>query len=140
MTSKVLHMDFFEISADKPIEIEVPIELVGTPIGVSQGAGTLEYLIRSVRLKCLPADVVEVLPVDVTSLDLKEQLLVKDMDIDREKFEVMIPSDIAICNVAAPRVSGKGGAGDDDAETVEGEADEEAAAVEGEGGDTEASN
>ena len=41
----VLHADFYEISMDKELTIDIPIHLVNTPVGVDEG-GILQQVFR----------------------------------------------------------------------------------------------
>ena len=65
---KLLHADFLRLSANKAVELAVPLELEGTPMGVMKG-GTLTIQSSSVTVRCLPNAIPENLPVDVSQLD-----------------------------------------------------------------------
>jgi len=126
VTSRLLHLDVYEITANRPIVVDVMIAFDGTPVGVTQAGGTLEYLLRSITVKCLPKDLVETIEVDVSALEVGEQLRVDDLVIDRVKYKVITPADIAVCNISKPRISGKGEA-EEDAGGEEGAEGEETA-------------
>ncbi len=66
VSGKIIHVDFHEISMTKKLRIEIPIKLVGEPVGVSQLGGVMEYLIRAVQVECLPSDIMEHIDIDVT--------------------------------------------------------------------------
>src|SRR5512136_13979 len=53
---KVLHIDFFQVSMERMIEVEVPIHLIGKSKGEING-GIIETHLRSVRLECLPTQI-----------------------------------------------------------------------------------
>ncbi len=134
LTSKVLHVDFQEISMDQKLTLEVPLECVGSSVGVGLG-GTLEMHIRTVELECLPADVVERIDVDVSALEIGDGVHVSDLDLDLSKYTVHTASDIMIASVAAPRVASEEGEADADATSAEpeliGGSEEEDAGEEG---------
>ena len=73
-----LHADFQRISMDKKIVVKVPIIAVGVSVGVEAG-GILEYLSRTLTVRCLPKDIPDVIQVDVTQLKVAEAMHVKDM-------------------------------------------------------------
>ena len=103
VSGKIIHIDFHEISMTKKLRIEIPIKLVGEPVGVSQMGGVMEYLIRSVQIECLPTDIMEHIDVDVTKLNIGDRLTVGDIALDKAKFTIITNKDIAIAAVTAPR-------------------------------------
>lgn len=77
---KILHVDFMRVAMDEEVTIEVPIELRGTPVGVTKG-GMLEHILREVNVRCLPAAIPERLDVDVSGLDIGGHLELKDVPL-----------------------------------------------------------
>ena len=65
---KLIHIDFKRIALDKPIRVEVPIQLTGVPVGVKTQGGILDQTLREVEIECLPADIPGHIDVDVTEL------------------------------------------------------------------------
>jgi len=57
----------------------VPIQLVGTPVGVKSQGGILEHVLREVEIECLPADIPSHLDVDVSALELNAAIHVSDL-------------------------------------------------------------
>jgi len=81
VTQAVLHVDFFEISMDKPIEVEVPLELVGKAKGVTEGGGVLEIAMRTLKIECLPSAIPDHLEVDISNLDIGDFITVRDVKV-----------------------------------------------------------
>lgn len=104
LTGAPLHVDFYELSLTKRVTVAVPVDLQGTPVGVAQGGGVMEHLLREVEIECLPADILEQLEVDVSGLNVGERLTVGDIPLDSSKYGLVTAPDIAIASVAAPRV------------------------------------
>ncbi|MBN1269276.1 MAG: 50S ribosomal protein L25 [Kiritimatiellae bacterium] len=104
VTGRILHVDFREVSMTEKLRVEIPIELVGEPEGVTQQGGVLEHILREVEVECLPADIIERIDVDVTKLMIGDSLTVADIVLDPAKYTVISPRDLAIAAVAAPRV------------------------------------
>lgn len=73
-----IHIDFYDLSNVKEIEVEVPIEFVGTPEGVQAG-GTFEPVIHTFTIKASPTNIPEKIVVDVSKLGLGEALHVRDI-------------------------------------------------------------
>jgi large subunit ribosomal protein L25 len=65
---KLIHIDFKRIALDKPIRVEVPVQLVGVPVGVKTQGGILDQTLREVEIECLPVDIPSSIALDVTEL------------------------------------------------------------------------
>ena len=98
----ILHLDLQHISLTERITVEVPIVLIGTPIGVKDGGGILEHLLREVEVECLPTDIPSKLEVDVSALQIGDSLHVSD--IKAERAEILTEADRAIAAVVPPTV------------------------------------
>jgi large subunit ribosomal protein L25 len=98
----ILHLDLQHISLTERIIVEVPIVLIGTPIGVKDGGGILEHLLREVEVECLPTDIPSKLEVEVSALNIGDTLHVSDIKANR----VTIKTDAgrAIAAVVPPTI------------------------------------
>jgi large subunit ribosomal protein L25 len=103
MTGRVIHVDFYEISMTRKIEIEVPVKLTGIPTGVAIEGGILEHVLRALTVQCLPGDLIEELELDVSGLAVGKNLRVRDMKVDASKHRVLDDPDQVVAAVAAPR-------------------------------------
>ncbi len=103
LTGRVLHVDFYEVSMTRRIQIEVPILLVGTPVGVAKEGGILEHVHRTLEVQCLPGDLIEEFPLDVSELHIGKTLRVRDIAVDAEKYKVLDDPDQVIAAIAQPR-------------------------------------
>ena len=103
LTGRVIHVDFYEVSMTRKIEIEVPVKLTGTASGVANEGGILEHVLRALTVQCLPGDLIEELELDVSALSVGKTLRVRDMKIDTAKYRIMDDPDQVIAAVAAPR-------------------------------------
>jgi len=114
----LVHVDFLRVQAGVLVEMNVPLHLIGTPVGVKDHQGVLEQMIHDLPISCIPSAIPESIEVDVTHLDLNDVLTVADLKVT-QGVEILLPEDRALCAVAAPR----GVAADEVAETEgEGEA------------------
>jgi large subunit ribosomal protein L25 len=75
----LLHIDLKRIALDKPIRVEVPIQLVGTPVGVKTQGGILDQVLRELEIECLPGDIPSHIDVDVSDLAFGDVLRVSDL-------------------------------------------------------------
>jgi large subunit ribosomal protein L25 len=78
VTDKILHMDFYQVFDDKPVSIHIPVQLNGVPEGVKQG-GKLALESRRLRARGLPANLPDVLVIDVTTVGLGKSIKVSDL-------------------------------------------------------------
>jgi large subunit ribosomal protein L25 len=98
----ILHLDFQHISLTEQIEVEVAVHFVGTPIGVKDSGGILEHLARSLKVRCLPTAIPPSIDVDVTALNIGDNLHVRDLQATG--FEIITDGDVTVAAVVAPAV------------------------------------
>lgn len=103
VTDRIIHFDLYGISADRPAEFEVPVQLVGTPIGVHEQGGMLEQLMHKLTVVCKPADLPEHLDVDVSHLRIGQSIHVGDLHFPG--LSIKHAPDVAIAAVIAKRVA-----------------------------------
>jgi len=96
----ILHVDLYEISMDKTIEVEVPIILRGAPKGVSEG-GILQQVSRTLEISCLPDNIPDAFELEVTELEIGDSLHVSDLKIP-EGIEVLAEEELTIATVVPP--------------------------------------
>lgn len=80
VTSQLLHIDFYEVDINKPIQATVPLHFVGKPEGVTAG-GVLQSLRREITIECLPRDLPEFLEVDVSALKIYDAIHIEDLNL-----------------------------------------------------------
>ena len=73
-----VHVDLYDLSHVKELEIEVPLHFDGKPAGVELG-GTFEAVMHTLTVKTSPQNIPERITVDVSSLGLGEALHVRDI-------------------------------------------------------------
>ena len=102
VSEKLLHVDFLEVSAKKPIVIEVPVVLEGLAEGVKAG-GKLSLELRKVKVKGLFKDIPEKLTINVEDLGLGKTVQVGDLSFD--KLEMMNAKNSVVCAVKLTRAA-----------------------------------
>jgi large subunit ribosomal protein L25 len=115
-----IHADFYEISMDKEITLNIPVILVNTPVGVTNG-GILQHVRRELTISCLPDKVIEAIEVDVSGLDIGESLHIEDV-VFPEGITTSQEGRLTVAVVNAPTVS-------EEAAEAEEEGEEEAEAA-----------
>lgn len=81
MSRKFLHVDFYEISKDRKITVDVPVVVKGKSKGIEEG-GMLQIIRRDIEVLCLPFDVPKSIQIDITDLEIGDSIHVKDLKID----------------------------------------------------------
>ena len=104
VNDKILHADFVEIFDDKPVVIGIPIKVSGDSVGVLAG-GKLSIKKRSLKVKGLPKDLPEFLPIDITDLKIHESVKVGDLSF--EKIELLDAKILMVLSIATSRVAQK---------------------------------
>ncbi|MBW1977599.1 MAG: 50S ribosomal protein L25 [Deltaproteobacteria bacterium] len=98
-----LHADFYEISMDRELTLEIPIHLINTPVGVTRG-GILQQVRRELNVSCLPGKVVEFIEVDVSGLDIGDAVHVSDIKLP-EGIKSNEEPHLTVAVVSAPTVT-----------------------------------
>ena len=76
VTEDVLHVDFQEVAADKPITVRVAVHPVGEPIGVKDTKGILNLVLHELDVACLPTAIPDRIDADVSALAIGDVLTV----------------------------------------------------------------
>jgi len=120
-----LHADLYAVDLQQTIHVSVPINLMGTPIGVTLGGGILDHATRELDVECLPNAIPEEFAIDVSAIEIGDSLHVRDLAVPAG-VEILNDPDVSIMSVVAPAVVEEEAPAE---EEVEGEAaDEEAKA------------
>ena len=98
----ILHVDFLEIDATKPIVIGVPVQLEGLADGVKAG-GKLTLQIRKLKVRALYENVPEKLTIDVSKLGLGKTIQVGQLSF--KDLELLNAKDNVVCAVKLTRAA-----------------------------------
>lgn len=123
VSEMILHADFLEIFDDKPVTMEVPVELTGSAPG-AQAGGQVYIKNKRLKVKALPANLPEYVEVDISTLELGNSARVKD--IETENFEILNAPSVSVVQIIIPRAL-KSAANADAGEELEEGTEEEAA-------------
>lgn len=103
-TGKILHVDFQHIRTGEKIKIEVPVALVGDPVGVKDMGGVLEHGPRELEIRCLPKDIPDRIQIDVKQLKIHDAIHIKDIATSYPDFEFLDDPGTTLAIVVPPRV------------------------------------
>jgi large subunit ribosomal protein L25 len=140
-TDQILHVDFHEISTTEKLRTSVPVRVIGEPIGAKEG-GVLEFVMRELRVECLPKDLPEAIDINVEALAIGQAIQVSAV-IAPAGVTLLDNKDQPVLTVAAPMAEEEvvaapveGAAAEPEvitAKKAEGEEGEEGEEAEGEG-------
>ena len=100
VTDKLMHIDLLELVEDKKVNATIPLKFTGASVGVKAG-GKLEIRLKAVKVKTLPKYLRENIEVDLTNLELNENIRVQD--IIAENIEIQNSPRIPIASVTMTR-------------------------------------
>ncbi|MXV50941.1 50S ribosomal protein L25/general stress protein Ctc [Pedobacter sp. HMF7647] len=79
LNETILHVDFFALSEDKPLTMQIPVKLTGTSPGVKMG-GKLTQKLRKLRVKALPANMPQYVEVSMEGLEVGKSVRVGELN------------------------------------------------------------
>jgi large subunit ribosomal protein L25 len=104
VSDKILHIDFFQLSDDKEIVMEVPVKITGTSPGVLLG-GVLRLNQRRLKVKALPKNLPDFIEASISELQMGNKLYVTKLETNN--FKLMHPDNTVVCQVRISRAAMK---------------------------------
>ena len=98
----ILHLDFQHISLTESIEVKVSVHLTGLPLGVKDGGGILETILRELDVRCLPTAIPPSISVDVSHLNIGDSVHVREVSVP--DVTILNDGDETIATVVPPTV------------------------------------
>ncbi len=102
VTDRILHVDFYQLFDDKEIALNIPVELVGNSRGVKNG-GVLRKNNRKLRVKALPANLPDIIEIDITNLKIGDKVSVADLN--QEKYTLLHSENTVVCQIKTSRTA-----------------------------------
>ena len=94
-----IHVDFARVSLTERVEVSVPLDYRGTPVGVTEG-GLFDAAVVDIEIECLVTEIPESIRVNVADLKIGDLLHVKDLVLP-EGVKAVTPGETIICSVRA---------------------------------------
>lgn len=113
VTDTPIHVDFYQITEDKPIVMSIPVKLLGHAEGVKAG-GKLNQMMRKLKAKALYTKLPDTIDIDVTNLGLGKSIKVSELQYDN--FDIVTPKEVVVCNIRATRASANASASEEGGE------------------------
>jgi large subunit ribosomal protein L25 len=92
-----IHVDFYQVSLEEKITVEVPVHLVGESAAVKRGDADVLQPIHVVRVECLPTDIPEAFEVDLTPLeDIDSEFRVSELKVPKGVIVLIEPEELVV--------------------------------------------
>lgn len=85
VNDSLLHVDFLEIVAGKPVTMNIPIRTTGTSPGVREG-GKLNKKLKTLKVKGLVEKMPDTIDIAIDSLKIGDSIRVEDIKVDGLTF------------------------------------------------------
>lgn len=99
----ILHVDLYQVHAGETLRLEIPIRIVGDPVGVRVDSGVLDQVIHDLQVECLPRDIPEYFEIDVADLGIGDSIRVHDIQLPNVR--ILNDGDQPIVSVVHPTVA-----------------------------------
>ncbi len=100
----VTHIDFVKVDPTKPVELEIPINLVGDAKQVTVNGGMTEQRMNTLTVLVRPDNIPDEIEVDISEMRLDKALLVKDLVLP-EGAECLVDPQQAVVTAELTRAS-----------------------------------
>lgn len=103
LSDKILHVDFYQLSENKEVSMEIPVKIEGSAPGVLISGGVLILNQRKLKVKALPTNLPDFITADISKLELGDKLY--SSELKDEKYEFLHPDNTVVCQVKVARAS-----------------------------------
>jgi large subunit ribosomal protein L25 len=101
VSEAIVHVDFYEPVKGHRMRINVPLKVVGKPVGVEKG-GFLEVYHEEIPVETDPDRVPQEIEVDVSSLDLGDVIHARDLKLP-EGVKCLLEDEEAVVSILVPK-------------------------------------
>lgn len=98
----VTHVDLISIDPEKPVEVEVPLVLIGKAVGTIDG-GQIHVERHTLTIRSRPADIPTKFELDITALKIGDALHVSNV-VMPAGVQVALPEGFTLVTCVAPKV------------------------------------
>src|SRR5262249_25570921 len=99
VSREMLHADFIDVRENEQVKVNVPLILVGKPVGVTEG-GILSQSRRELEVYALPTAIPEKIEADVSHLKIAQSLHINDVKLpEGVRVKTQVNYTIAVVSV-----------------------------------------
>ncbi len=100
VTNSFIHADFYEIDMNRKIKVMVPVTTTGKSVGVEMG-GILQVIRRELEVLCLPAEIPEMIEIDVSELNIGDAIHINEIKV-ADNVELQFYTNFTVATIANP--------------------------------------
>src|SRR4030065_45984 len=99
VSDKPIHFDLLGISEKEKIKLDVPLAIVGTPVGIKEG-GILQHSIHKIEVECYPKDIPSHIDINIENLGIGDSIHISD--IEQKNFTILDNPNTIVVAVVPP--------------------------------------
>jgi len=97
ISGELVHVDFFQVSMEEKIKVDVPVVLVGEAPALKVKTNMMAQDLSAVEIECLPDRIPETIQVDISVLVEDDQsILVKDLVLGEGVVALTNPAQVVV--------------------------------------------
>lgn len=100
VTDKILHVDFLRVDDEHPVEVRLPIKLVGTSKGVLAG-GKLVPMLRRIKVRGIVSQLPDAVEINISNLELGNTITVGQANTG--DLNITTPPSAGVAIIEIPR-------------------------------------
>jgi large subunit ribosomal protein L25 len=101
VTDNIVHFDLVGLVSGETIQLEVPIQYIGNPVGVRDG-GLLQQSLHKLEVECLPKDIPQKFEINIGDMKLGDSIHVSDLNY--ENIKILNLKNTVVVSVVHPKV------------------------------------
>lgn len=103
INSTIAHVDFLNLRMDHKVSTSIPVEVTGVSLAVKDLVGVLTLITPSIRVRCLPGDLIKSVVIDISVLKtFHDAIHVSDLKMP-STIQILDDLDQTVANVLPPR-------------------------------------
>jgi large subunit ribosomal protein L25 len=101
LSRHLLHCDFHQIDMNRAVRTQARLETHGTAPGDQEG-GIVQMMLHEIEIQCLPGSIPEVIPVDISKLQIGENILAGDLKMP-QGVTMRTDPELVVVTILAPQ-------------------------------------
>jgi large subunit ribosomal protein L25 len=98
VTRQILHVDLQRVSERESVHAEVPVAMVGAPMGVRQFGGVMDVLVHEIEIEGPVNELPDRLEIDVNELGIHQHRTAGEIPLPKG-FKLLTPADTIVVSV-----------------------------------------
>jgi len=92
-----IHVDFYAVSLQEKLRVEIPVQLTGESPIVKLGDADVLHTLHEIEVECLPTDIPEPFVVDISGLEqIDDEVRVRDLKVPPGVTLLVEPDELVV--------------------------------------------